>query len=279
MIVQNTNFGIHGTVACGIHDPAHNYGTHIHQATEIVYVLDGYIESTVNGHTDILKAGDMAVITPLRPHSTYTPDRCRILICVFANDLIMDFIPSIELYKGYGKNAFTPSPSLTAYLNDKLLNTAMSFPHNEEKIRTLQSCIHAILAEFTASAKPIEKDASSTVLAKTLLYINEHFKENLTLKAIGKELGYYPGYISHCLELLPNFNFTDLLNSFRIDHAKALILSSKNYSNLDIALECGFTCERSFYRAFKKHTGITPKKYVNSRSPDIIPSKQQIKKQ
>ncbi|MCB1605044.1 MAG: helix-turn-helix transcriptional regulator [Xanthomonadales bacterium] len=40
---------------------------------------------------------------------------------------------------------------------------------------------------------------------------------------------------------------------------------SDNLTILDIALDCGFNSQASFYRAFKKFEGMTPKAYLDSK--------------
>lgn len=59
-------------------------------------------------------------------------------------------------------------------------------------------------------------------------------------------------------------NLNYLVNSFRADHAKTL-LSTTKIKILDIALDCGYANERSFYRAFFSVTGMTPGQYRRSK--------------
>ncbi len=266
MIIQTINFGNQSRVRCGISDPTHNYGAHIHESSEILYVLEGSIESTVDGKTDLLCAGDVAVITPFKVHSTNTPDRCRLCVCVVTNDFMTDLIPQDELFSGYQSSAFTPSQTLGAYLKDKFPTAAVEAFQTgaREAMVTTKVCVHAIIEEFLRIAKPGTRTRYQNVLANVILYLNEHYKENITLKSTSKALGYTSNYISHCLEELPQMNFSMILNSIRIEYAKKLLLSEKK-SNIDIAYECGYFCERSFYRAFYRIVGMTPKDYVRAR--------------
>lgn len=59
-------------------------------------------------------------------------------------------------------------------------------------------------------------------------------------------------------------SFRELINQLRVDEVKARLLNNQldKQSVLSIALESGFNSEASFYRVFKKHTGLTPKAYI-----------------
>ena len=267
MIVQHRNFGTQSIVKSGVHCPKHDFGNHIHEYSEILYVVEGSIESTVNGKTELLRAGDIAFITPFKVHSTFTPDSCKLVVCVVSNDYVYDMIPKEKLYRGYNTTSFTATPELKCYLDSRFVEIASRLHLLPEKEYThiIKACVHAILAEFISCAEPGEDgSARSGVLASLLLYLNEHFREDLSLAKVSKELGYAPGYISHCLESLPNMNFSALLNSLRIDYAKKLVCET-DLTNVEIAFESGFNSERSFYRAFLRHAGMTPGQYLSSK--------------
>ncbi|WP_298315030.1 helix-turn-helix domain-containing protein [uncultured Aquimarina sp.] len=86
---------------------------------------------------------------------------------------------------------------------------------------------------------------------------------NLGLDSISKMLKISSNYLSQMVNKLSGSNFSDYVNSFRIDDAKSKLKDPKftNYTILDIALESGFNSKSTFYSAFKKHTGISPKEY------------------
>ena len=48
----------------------------------------------------------------------------------------------------------------------------------------------------------------------------------------------------------------------RMDYAKRLLRQSNTMPIFDVALKCGYSNEFHFIRQFKKHVGITPKKYA-----------------
>ena len=97
-------------------------------------------------------------------------------------------------------------------------------------------------------------------LVSVLLYVKEHFKENINRASLAKALGYHPVYLSQCVNSIPNMNLRKLINSTRVEYAKGL-LSKSDMKIIDIALECGFGGERSFYRAFYEILKLTPGEY------------------
>ena len=267
MIIQARNFGSSRVIRCGVHESTHNYGAHIHQHSELVYVLEGSIESTVDGKTETVHAGEAVIITPLRVHSTYTPQKCKIFICVFSNDFIVDLIPSNELYGGYENTVFTPTDALRKYIEENFINLATKYKYgNEIAVRAIRAGLHLVMAEYTSTTVQSEEKQTINALSKVIMYLNKHFKEPITLASVGNALGYSAGYISHCMEHMSGMNFTAILNSFRVEHAKNMLLSSENHTNMEIALESGFSCERSFYRAFSRAVGMTPREYVEKRT-------------
>lgn len=61
-------------------------------------------------------------------------------------------------------------------------------------------------------------------------------------------------------------NFNDFINAYRIEETIS-ILTSSSLSKLTIeaiALKAGFNSKSTFYSAFKKQTGKTPKEFLAS---------------
>ncbi|KAA1247304.1 helix-turn-helix domain-containing protein [Aquimarina sp. RZ0] len=86
---------------------------------------------------------------------------------------------------------------------------------------------------------------------------------NVGLDSIAKMLNISSNYLSQLVNKLSNSNFSEYVNGYRIEDAKSKLEDPKfiNYTIVDIALESGFNSRSTFYSAFKKHTGISPKEY------------------
>lgn len=111
----------------------------------------------------------------------------------------------------------------------------------------------------SVSAKIAQK-VESAMQAKCL-YLNP----DLSLKILASEIGEKPNYVSQALNQILQKSFFDYVNDYRIEHSKTL-LTREALSVYDIALDSGFNAKSSFYKAFKKNTGLTPKQYASKEN-------------
>lgn len=84
---------------------------HIHGNPELLYVIDGEIEVTVDECTETVSAGQMCMILPWQIHSFYTRERSRTVVLVVSHSYMDDFLNSMRGY--YGKTqVFRPEPAI-----------------------------------------------------------------------------------------------------------------------------------------------------------------------
>jgi len=83
----------------------------------------------------------------------------------------------------------------------------------------------------------------------------------------------FPSYqVSQAINEGLKQNFYDLVNSYRVEEAKRLLLDekNKNFTILSVGFEAGFNSKTTFNTVFKKFTGQTPTEY-KARQKDINP--------
>ena len=270
MIIQKSNFGSVHVIRSGIHDGKYCFGDHIHQFAELVWVLDGEIEMTVNGRTELAKKGDFTVISPFAIHSFYTPEYSKIHIAVISDSFIVDRITPDELYRERQSAVFTPSDELCDFLDKKgyieLCLSQLGKRDDNNYLHSISSLIYLIYTEYFNTVPAQIGFSSKNALSSILIYMTEHFTEDLTLENVGAALGYSPKYVSNCVASLPGFNFRRLVNSLRIEYAKNLLINQTHLTVLDVAMRCGFSNERSFHRAFLDIVGTTPAVYRRTKT-------------
>lgn len=91
-------------------------------------------------------------------------------------------------------------------------------------------------------------------------------KPDLTLPYLSDVLKIPPHYITQTLNIYSKQNFSEFVNTYRVDEFKKKLksLEKMKLSLFGIATECGFNSKPSFNRIFKKHTGMTPSEYQRS---------------
>lgn len=124
-------------------------------------------------------------------------------------------------------------------VNDSVLNT------KEESVQTDKE-----LLLFEKIKLQIEKELIFT-------------DSNLSLKSLAEFTQVRDKELSRLINTYYGNNFYHFINTLRIDYFKKLYLSddTKNLSILGIAEESGFKSKSTFYSAFKKLEGMTPKAF------------------
>lgn len=82
----------------------------------------------------------------------------------------------------------------------------------------------------------------------------------LTLQDLSDKLNYPSHQVSLAINEGMNKSFYDLVNGYRVEEAKRLLLDpkNKNYTVLSVGFEAGFNSKTTFNTVFKKFTGQTP---------------------
>lgn len=96
-------------------------------------------------------------------------------------------------------------------------------------------------------------------------YFDQHqpyLDSALKLEGVAKALGCTRNQLSYLFNHVFDTRFYDYISEARIDYLLAQ-LNEENKNNIsDIALDSGFNSLTTFYKFFKKRTGLTPKAYI-----------------
>lgn len=228
---------------------------HFHSSIELIIIIQGKVEVTIDGVTRILSSNEGAIVDSFNVHFYKGSEDS--LVYVLLGD------------KKYFEEFFY-------LINNKIPNTFLKFNNLEyidflynefnksQEYKTIQfaGIINLILRELILINKLLERkieNLDTSLICKILKYVDEHYNEDLTIKKISKEFGYSKEYLSRLLHRYLNENWNDYINRKRI-----LIFNEKYKDNsklniLEIAYECGFTSQSTFYRAYKKENMNLPK--------------------
>lgn len=116
---------------------------------------------------------------------------------------------------------------------------------------------------FTAA----ELEAKQNQVLKALEEEKLYQDSAINLAKMAGHLGWPINTLSTTINEVLRTNFNDLINKYRIEAFKELVTrpESEKYSITGLGQEVGFSSKASFYRAFKKETGMTPSDFLQSK--------------
>lgn len=118
-------------------------------------------------------------------------------------------------------------------------------------------------AAYRSLIRPDLADQLYDKILEIIVSQKKYKDPNYSAKDLAKELNTNTRYLSAVINSRFNTNYSCLLNEYRIKEAKFL-LSDKRYQDKkieEISTMVGFANRQSFYAAFYKNVGMTPKEY------------------
>ena len=102
-----------------------------------------------------------------------------------------------------------------------------------------------------------------TKIKKSIEENKLYLDQNLSLSQVSNITGISTREVSLTINQATRMSFNDFINSYRVEYFKKILEEPKSqtYTTLALAEKCGFKSSSTFYKAFKKKTGITPSEY------------------
>ena len=146
------------------------------------------------------------------------------------------------------------------------------------RIRYSAETLRRRLAEYDAlekASEPRSPLSAEGTYARFLQQLEQAIMEDkifldpdISLVALAERIRTNRTYLSDAIHLTYGMSFSDYFNHLRIQHATALMREKKQAGEpilvKEIALVSGFNTSSSFYRAFERETGMTPKKWIKN---------------
>ena len=232
-----------------------SYLPHMHPRMELIYVMDGAIDISIDGMDMKITAAEYCIVLPWQIHSFKTDKYSKIIIFVIPGRIAANFLEKMKYQHGETQ-VFRAEKEI-----DRLFKKYM-VESSECNEYILTSIIYGLCHCFLSECKLVnnENRERNEDIQRVLKYISVHSHEKLALKTVADELGYGYYYLSRLFSKEIKIGFYEFCGSIRIENA-IRYLSSSNLTVTQIAYECGFSSIRTFNRAFKQFTGMSPSEY------------------
>lgn len=245
----------------GIGTNFENNSLHFHNELEILYVLDGAIDATVDGEHRALKTGDICVILPGQVHTLLQIGQIRLLVLKLLpatpiHGVHLDSFVYSEDSPHYGA-LFAPLETIRREDAERTLGYALAV---QNACGELTLYILRTLASQTAASKNQMRSFDLYFFKKACAFIEENYENDISLDRVSSYFGYSRAYFSRLFKAVCGMNFFDYLALFRLKKS-IVLLREADRSIESIAFCCGYNCLRSYNRAFLRYFGQSPGSY------------------
>jgi AraC-like DNA-binding protein len=250
---------------------------HWHEEMEIIYVIEGNINITIQNNEYTVHKNEIALIAPESIHSIrqHNDEHAVYFNILFRFSMLSGGEEAI-CKKKYLDPIYERKFIMPEYLDDSnpikselepLINnlTDINWPDgnkNELLIKARLLEIMHIIKNHCKKAQGDEKNANEVnrKIKKSLIYLETNYHENISIAQIAKVSNFSESYFSKLFRQLTGSSFTRYLKDYRLERAAQMLRNSDSRVS-DVAFLVGFNNLSYFTRAFKTKYKINPKAY------------------
>ena len=223
--------------------------SHFHKKIEILYVQEGEKKLITNNKMKILKAGDMFIADSYVIHSYLDSRNSKQICVVFPNIYLKNF------FSLYGNKVFKSNIITDHEFTKKILPLIENLKKISEEDQLLyQGNIDMLLGYVVSKVGVGEREFNYDLglIGDIITYINDNYKEEITLDKLADHFGYSKYYFSRLFNSCMGTSITDYISIIRVNKVLEM-LKTTNTTIVDAIYSCGFSSVPTFYRVLKKN--------------------------
>lgn len=232
-----------------------SYPPMFHPHLELILVKSGSIHMIIDGAEKTIQAGEGCLLFPFLTHSYEATQSTDAYVLLFS--------ASATSFEQIFKQLKPKSPFFVAPELEQLLARAIILFRTKEDFatKTAFGYLNAALGEILKNLELYETETLERDVATSALeYCSLHFRENISIASVAKELFISESYLSKIFSKRFKYKFREYINKLRVVEAKKLLANTCK-KIVDIMLDCGFQNQSSFNRVFYAECNMTPNEY------------------
>ncbi|MBT2654025.1 helix-turn-helix domain-containing protein [Bacillus sp. ISL-18] len=258
---------------------------HWHDSIEIIFVLKGKVNVSVNDKRFELNEKDVVLINANDIHAIQHQDENLLLTIQLPIPDLKEHIKDVDSYV-FSCKSFLYDEHHQAEFNElRSMLAQMMWVINKEsegyelQIKSLYfQLIYLLMKNFKEETEKESKLSSQKHIERLLRitsYVKDNFKQQITLNELSQIEFLSVHYLSKFIQKHLGMPFSKYVDSIRLDHAVKDIVFT-DIPLTQIALDNGFASVKAFNRAFKEFYQQTPSEY--RRAVEMEPKKTESNK-
>jgi len=240
-----------------------SYPQHWHDYFEIEIVAQGTGTHSYNGTAYTLKKGDVYLLTPVDFHGIKADEPIELINISFDTIWLSEDMRSVLYAPDFVKIRNPEEKEFQRFIAvAQLLQNEC-----EENGPCIKQLLEYLLSRFI----PLHQNRTAqetkqehlTGIMNAVAYIEQHFREKITLEMLSQLSGYHPTYFSNLFCKVTGETYMERLTSLRINYAKMLL--RKGISVSEACFASGFGSLSNFTAVFKKRCAMSPSAYRNHK--------------
>ena len=231
---------------------------------ELMFIRSGKGIYNIDGRSYVVKSGDILLFNASVLHDE----------CPEASDDLLIFSCGVEQLKvdGLPLNVLTPRSQTAVmpagnYYHEicQLFEQMWSHVSNKRLYSTeigdsLLSVLLLLCLNIWIESKPQQESASVLLGQRVKDYIDNHYKEDISLSSITAAMNMNQFYLAHVFKAYSGYSPKQYQTRRRIGEAQNLLLST-DLGVIDVASAVGYDNVNNFHRIFHNLVGIPPARY------------------
>lgn len=232
-----------------------SYPTHWHEFYEIELIISGSGSYIIDGVEQRIEKNMLFFMTPVNFHKVIT-NGSQVVTLMFMGE-VCDSDMLYKLSSVFDSDSVMLSEEEAQYLATVMHELNIACTENDDAYSF--HLLNSILGKICRINKMHSHGCMSRV-QKAMLYIQNHFRNEVELSDIAAAADVTPSYMSSIFSKECGVSFKEYLSSIRYEYAKKLL----EYSDMtvtDICFESGFCDYANFERHFKDRFSLSPRQY------------------